>query len=268
VVLGKATATLDCSALDALAYRFAVCGREKMRISRENKAGARLIMKEHTKHDFEWAYVNNLPFPLTNREFLTRFLCFKAKTTSDLVIIFAPLPQSTRVDYGANLKVVRGETTGVFRVKPINDNTQCQVTLLQHAHFGGIVPMRVLVAKVPQAMSGVGEMRELFQRDDAIDKVERDEFAGVIERGQRQAVKDEGDAIIERTREKLVWPDGLKELVSPDKLVKMHKTKGSRIVTGRASTVSASATSFLAKGERKRLSHTRRRSKSPLSCSR
>jgi hypothetical protein len=86
-----------------------------------------LIFKEHTKHDFELAYVAKMPFPLTNREFLGRYLCFK-EPAGDLVLVMEALPDSTQVDYGANLKVVRAKTTGVVRFKSINDDTQCEGT--------------------------------------------------------------------------------------------------------------------------------------------
>jgi hypothetical protein len=75
---------------------------------------------------------------------------------------------------------VRAKTTGVIRFRPINDDTQCEVTLVQHGDAGGFVPERVVVAKIPQALGGVGEMRELFQRDDAIDGAKRGELAAII----------------------------------------------------------------------------------------
>jgi hypothetical protein len=180
VALGKAKATLDCNATQAFVYQFAACGREKMRIGWEEGDRARFIFKEHTKHDFEWVSVKMMPFPLTNREFLGRYVCFKDEPAGDLVLVFEALPDSTEVDYGANLKVVRGKSTGVYRFKPINDETQCEVTLVQHVDAGGFVPERVLVAKIPQALSGVAEMRELFQHDDEIDNAKRSELAATI----------------------------------------------------------------------------------------
>ena len=150
-----------------------------MRISEEEGDRARFIFKEHTTHDFEWAVVKKMPFPLTKREFLSRFLGFK-EPTGDLVVICEALPDSTKVDYGANLKVVRAKTTGVIRFRPINDDTQCEVTLVQHGDAGGFVPERVVVAKIPQALNGVAEMRELFQRDDAIDGAKTSELAAII----------------------------------------------------------------------------------------
>jgi hypothetical protein len=156
-----------------------VCGREKMRFSKEGGDRARFIFKERTKHDFEWALVKTMPFPLTNREFLGRFLSFK-EPTGDLVIVFEGLPDSMKVDYGANPKVVRGKSIGVIRFKPINHDTQCEVTLVQHMDTGGFVPERVMVTKTPQVLSGVGEMRELYQRADAIDGAKISELAAII----------------------------------------------------------------------------------------
>jgi hypothetical protein len=134
---------------------------------------------EHTKHDFEWANIKKMPFPLTNREFLARYLSFK-EPTGDLVLVFEALPDITKVDYGANLKVVRGKITGVVRFKSINDDTQCEVTLVQHMDAGGFLPERVVVAKIPQALRAVGGMRELFQRDDAIDGAKISKLAAII----------------------------------------------------------------------------------------
>ncbi|GMI53113.1 hypothetical protein TeGR_g14713 [Tetraparma gracilis] len=154
VVIGKAKATLDCSAKEAFAYQIAVCGREKMRIGMEEGDCARFIFKEHAKHDFEWAQIKKMPFPLTNREFLGRYLSFK-KPSGDLVLVFEALPDSTKVDYGANLKVVRGKITGVVRFKPIDEDSQCEVTLVQRGDAGGFVPERVSVAKIPQALGSI-----------------------------------------------------------------------------------------------------------------
>jgi hypothetical protein len=118
---------------------------------------------------------------------------------------------------------VRGKTTAVIRFRPINDNTQCEVTLVQHGDAGGFVPERVVVAKIPQALSGVAEMRELFQRDDAMDKVERDELAGIIER-KPQIYDDQENALMDRVQSKFsgLKDDSLEPLESPDLFVKMR----------------------------------------------
>jgi hypothetical protein len=222
-----------------LAYQSASCGREKKRISRELGDHAQLVLKEHTTHDFEWGVVKTMPFPLTKREFLARYLSFK-QPNGDLVLAFDALPSSTKVDYGANLKVVRAKTTGFVRFKPINDDTQCDVILIQHGDAGGFVPERVAVAKIPQALRGVADMRELFQRDDSIDDAARGELAAVIN-DRPQVYTDEELDILDFMTDTLgmLKEEKFKKLDSLDHLVNMHsiiKEEDSSVV-GRASTV-------------------------------
>ncbi|GMI35149.1 hypothetical protein TeGR_g2654, partial [Tetraparma gracilis] len=225
-VVGKAKAVIDCSAREALAYQFAACGREKMRILNENSQPATLILLEHTEHDFEWATVKTLPFPLTNREFLGRQLCYKDDVTGDFVLVCEPLPENVKVDYGANLKVVRGNSSSILRITSIKNDTQCEVNLVQCGDAGGFVPERVIVAKIPVALSGVVELRELFQRDAAVDEVECDAAMDVLEHDE-QVYDDEEDVFLVDVRTKL---GGLKEedsveLLSPDSRVKMYSVQ-------------------------------------------
>ncbi|GMI43573.1 hypothetical protein TeGR_g4439, partial [Tetraparma gracilis] len=237
VALGMARATLDCSAKEALANYFAVCGREHMRSSREEGNPAQFVFKQHTKHDFEWAYVVKMPFPLTNREFLGRYLSFK-EPTGDLVIAFEALPDSTKVDYGANLKVVRAESTGIVRFKSINDDTQCEVTLLQHGDAGGFVPERVAAAKIPQALGSVRNMRELFQRDDAIDGAQMSELAAIINTSEQPYLPDE-DSLVAKVGAKFASLPAFEKLDSPDHFVHMSVVfkEGSSSAILRASTI-------------------------------
>jgi hypothetical protein len=84
------------------------------------------------------------------------------------------------------------------------------------------------------------KVRELFQRDDEVDELERDELAGVIEQ-EPQVYDAEEEGIIERVRKKLggLKEEDFKELDSPDHLVKMDSVfkKGQHSVVLRASTV-------------------------------
>ncbi|GMI30122.1 hypothetical protein TeGR_g9758 [Tetraparma gracilis] len=237
IALGKAMATLDCSARDAFAYQFVVCGREKTRISGEEGDLARFIFKEHAKHDFEWASVKKMLFPLTNREFLGRYLSFK-EPTGDLVLVFEALPDSTKVDYGANLKVVRGKIISVMRFGPFNDDTQCEVTLVSHLDAGGFLPERVVVAKIPEALSGVSEMRELFQRDDAIDGAKRGELAAIINTSKQPYLPDE-NKLIKKVGARFASLPAFEKLDSPDHFVHMSSAlkEGSSSAILRASTI-------------------------------
>jgi hypothetical protein len=236
---GIAKAPHHGSAAEALAHQIAVCGREFTRAGREKGDPARLIVEERTKHDFEWAMIRKMSFPLTNREFLGRYLCFQ-EPSGDLVVVFEALPDSTKVDYGANLKVVRGKSTGITRFKSINNGTQCEVTLVNHLDAGGFIPERIAVAKIPLALGSVIKMRGKFQRDDAVDKMGRDELVSVIDR-EAQVYDEKEESVVEGAHKKLsvLKEEDFKELGSPDHLVKMQYIlkEGSSTGIGRATTV-------------------------------
>jgi hypothetical protein len=105
--------------------------------------------------------------------------------------------------------------------------------------MGGRIPVFVVNRNLHRPLADDKIMREMFQRDDEIDKVERDELAGAIE--QEQVYEEEEEAFIERVEDKLggLKEEDFKELDSPDHLVKMHvvfKAKASTAI-GRASTV-------------------------------
>ncbi|GMI22558.1 hypothetical protein TeGR_g10182 [Tetraparma gracilis] len=190
-------------------------------------------------HDIELVVVKKMPFPLTNREFLNRYLSFK-ELSGDLVLVFEALPDGTKVDYGANLKVVRAKSTGTFRFKPLNDDSQCEVTLVHHGHAGGFVPERVMVAKIPQALSAVSNMREHFQRDDAIDDAKRSELAEIINTSKQPYLPNEDKFIDEVSAKFASMGDAaFEKLDSPDHFVHMFSAfkEGSSTTIGRATTI-------------------------------
>jgi hypothetical protein len=87
---------------------------------------------------------------------------------------------------------------------------------------GGRVPAWVLNMKVVEALSGVEEIRQVFDRSDEVDKVERDELADVIE--HEQQVYDEGEeefiaSVVSKLSE--IKEEDFHELASPDHHVKM-----------------------------------------------
>ncbi|GMI24816.1 hypothetical protein TeGR_g13144, partial [Tetraparma gracilis] len=220
---GKAITNVDVSADRCLAYFWHHMAYESN--AEFEKSNGRLMKMQ-------------VDVPGSHSTFMVTYMCFQ-EPTGDLVLVCEALPDSTKVDYGANLKVVRAETTGVYRFKPTNDDTQCEVTLIQHGDAGGFVPERVVVAKIPQALSGVGVMRELFQRDDAIDCAKRGELAGII-KSNNEIYTDTEDAVVDRVRDQLgeIPDSSFEKIESPDHLVHMEGFhKGGKNGIPRASTV-------------------------------
>ncbi|GMI25113.1 hypothetical protein TrCOL_g11460, partial [Triparma columacea] len=74
---GRAKCITDCSAEEAAAWFFEYCSRERMVMSQEEGAPARLEMRKGGKgrvNEKLFATVKKLPFPLHKREFVLRFV--------------------------------------------------------------------------------------------------------------------------------------------------------------------------------------------------
>ncbi|GMI37358.1 hypothetical protein TeGR_g5104 [Tetraparma gracilis] len=218
LALGRAEAILDCSAEEACAWWFPYDGREASRAQRErgNKAG--FIVRENTAHDHLFASINTLPFPLTDREVVGRVVAAVDAAGNALIAC-----ESTAdvVDYGANFKTVPCYAKALARFERINDS-QCKVVQINFFEPGGNIPAWILNANVGDILLNTVKVRDVFQRDDEVDELERDELAGIIELEQ-QVYDDEEEQCIADVQNKLggLKEEDLKELDSPDHLVQM-----------------------------------------------
>ena len=169
IALGKASCTIDASALETLAFIFDFCGRERMRINvKEQGDPARLVLKHHTKHDMVIANLKKMPRPLHTREFVNRGICAQ-EMNGDLVFAFAPTDDT--VDYGMKSNAVRGLSRVFMRFTPVSAS-QCEVRLYQYLDAGGHVPSAIVNSKIPIALGALEETRALFQKDAEIDAAE------------------------------------------------------------------------------------------------
>jgi hypothetical protein len=148
-----------------------------MKFSQDRGDAARLIIKADSAHDFSWVVIVSMPFPLHKRELIGRQLCF-TDADGDLAIAFAPV--DLEPDYGVKTRAIRARTTGIVRFSPINDRTQCAVTLHQFGDIGGYVPASVFARQVGRTLAPVVDMREAFQRDDEIDTSEWSKMSETI----------------------------------------------------------------------------------------
>jgi len=211
-----------------------------VRISSEHGNPARLLLRANTPHDHLVATIKKMPFPLSNREFVNRIV-FATDINSDLLITFVPVDDV--IDYGMSTRTVRGVSRALVRFTPSGE-LQCKVTLIQYLDAGGVIPRRVVESKLPLALSVVVELRDQFQRDDEIDKLERDQLARVI-KDEQQVYSEDEDSLIQRVQDKLgaLKDEDFEMLESPDHLVKMGKIfiDGDRRVVIKASVTIDSA---------------------------
>ena len=166
-----------------------------MRMSGEEGNLARLVQRVNGPHDQVVATIKKMPFPLNNREFVARNLC-AADTNGDL--LFASVPVDDVVDYGMNMRTVRGVARALVRFTPLGES-QCKATHIQYLDAGGVIPARVIQRKIPLSLVPVGNLRDAFRRDDEIDKVERDGLARVM-REEQQVYSEDEDSLIQRVQ--------------------------------------------------------------------
>jgi hypothetical protein len=207
-----------------------------MRINDDEGNPARLTVREGANENVV-ATVKNMPRPFRRREFVAIQVCASDDSNDDL--LFAVESVDENVDYGTNFKAVRGMVRTFARLQSVTPST-CRLTVFQVVDVGGRIPAWVLNKKVAEALGGMEDIRQSFDRSDEIDKLALDELAGVIEHEQ-QVYDEKEKASITDMQKKLggLKEEDFKELDSPDHLVKMHsifKDKSSSAV-GRAITV-------------------------------
>jgi len=203
-----------------------------------------------------------MPFPLNNREFVTRTLC-AADANGSLLIIYAPV--NDVIDYGMSTRAVRGVSRALVRITPSRES-QCKVTYIQYLDAGGAVPTWVVELKIPLALSAVIELRDEFQRDDEIDAMEWDELARVMTE-EKQVYSEYEDSLIQRVQDKLrvIKEEDFEEFESLDHLVKMGTTvEGDGRMIIRASATIDSSIEECAAWDTHKLSHKNRKGSTHL----
>ena len=210
--------------------------RDNTRTSNEEGNPARLVVRESGCHDLVFATLKTMPFPLHTRDFVGRNLC-ATDTNGDCLLVAVPIDEA--IDYGMSIKTVRGVARVFLRFASTGES-QCDATFVQYLDAGGVVPTWVIRSKMPLALSGVGDLRDRFQRDDEIDKLAQDELASCI-RHSPQIHTAEEEVILNKVSVKLgmLELESFEELESPHRLVRTGKRliEGSSNNVGRATAV-------------------------------
>jgi len=240
VALGKAHATIDAGALPTLAIWMAFMNRGNAKKATEEGDPARLMLNDEDCHDNSFATIKAMPFPLQMREFVGRQLCV-TEANGDLLLAVVPIDDV--VDYGMKTWAVRGTSQCFLRLTSVGDKL-CEVTYYTRIDAGGHLPTWVINSKLPLSLSGIGDLREDFQRDDEVDALARAARTGTF--NSPQVYEPEEDEMIDRVRGKLgdIKTEDFEEIESPDFRVTMGRIfiPGETSGVGRASvTIDSSA---------------------------
>ena len=134
IATGRAEGIVDCAADEAAALFFHLCSNERMRIRYEEGDLAQLEVKGKNKrlvNERTFATVRKTPFPLTNREFVFKYVWRVSKAKSCVSV--GIWPTDDVVDYGRSVgKTIRGTVKGLFTATNIcgvgSGVNQCKVT--------------------------------------------------------------------------------------------------------------------------------------------
>jgi hypothetical protein len=235
--VGKAKTVVDSSAMNICGWVADYCSRERIRIGEEEGEKSRFIVERRSPHDFTAASLKHLPFPLRDREFVGRVICAFDDETQEFK--FFSQAVDIPIDHGLNARTVRGTSMILMKIKPINE-TQCDLTIVTRVDPGGIIPASLVNSKMSAMLNLANELRTTFQRDDEMDRNERDELVRVM-RDEEQTYSAEEIALEQRVRAKFasIREDQMEHLESPDDQTKMRKffVPGQSSIVGMATAV-------------------------------
>ena len=226
VATGKVSAIIDTSPAEYIASIWDHCGNLKMRLHKEEKHFARLVVDTISINEQVVATIKHVKRPLSDREFVVRLIWWMA----DVDTYFLALVDEGNmvVDYGSKLKrVVRGEVYGLHIVKSFGGKEggivrQCEVTSYQILGGGGYLPRFVVDSKLPKTLNFLLSARNMFSRDEEIDLEEREKLIEIMTTGN-EGYKTNERNIINGAVFKFgkLETESLKVVDSPDPLVMM-----------------------------------------------
>ena len=210
---------VDASASTAMAWLFTFDSSRRMQESLDKEELARLIAASRTNHDLTTAKIVHFPFPLKDREFVSRNVAAE-DANGDLIFAIVSVPDV--IDYGATFNTVRGDTRAFVRISPISPS-QCAVKLHQYATAGGWIPSRLVSGKMAPTLSLPFDVRQVFQRDDELDRMAREERARVMHEPQTYSVEE--NDVIRRVTDTIGGRNRMFCAVySPDRFVKVEQS--------------------------------------------
>ena len=128
--------------------------------------------------------------------------------------------------------MIRGESIGFVKLENIGEQ-QCELMFVTHTDARGHIPAAVIDRTIPRMLHSVFQIRETFNRDDEIDKIEREKVMGKMAFGETdddERYSAEEDGLLNRICGGIgsVSDDHFTELCSPDSRTMVSEGKSAR----------------------------------------
>ena len=95
------------------------------------------------------------------------------------------------IDIGKNKhrQLVRVESRGIVVIRN-RDERSSKLTWIHQLDVKGNIPVRIMNSQVPRSLRPVFQVREKFNRDDEVDKMEREKLVKIMRSGNQEEVYD------------------------------------------------------------------------------
>jgi len=189
----------------------------------------REIVKSIANNHLIISTMKDLPWPLRTRQFIWECSWIKQDDGS---YIYAWRPLTTDeyndnklIDIGKNKqrRLVRGESKGFAVIRNLDERSS-KLTWIQQGDQKGNIPKKIMEAQIPRTLRVTFQVREKFNRDNEVDKIEREKLMEIMRSSyQDEVYNNDETTIIESTRTRMtaVPNDSFRPLDSPDFQTKM-----------------------------------------------
>jgi len=224
---GRASATIDASAEKVVAWFWDYCSNERIATVRNFEKNPRELIKSVSDNHNIFSTVKTMPWPSRTRQFVFENTWMKREDGS-FVYAFRP-PQTDAYDDITHLDlakksrrmVIRGELWGFVTIKP-DGASSCTITYVKLIDLKGHTPPKIMDLQIPIGLKHVFQLRDKFNRDDEIDKIEQERLMAIMRNSDKEVYSLSEEQLIDSVQKmKNITEDLFQPLKSPDFRTKM-----------------------------------------------
>ena len=219
---GKAAAAVDANAEEVVAWFWDYCSNERMASAKNFEKNPRELIKAISDNHAVFNTMKSMPWPLHTRQFVFESTWTK-REDGGFVYAWRPPKADTHYDSSqpsmgkSKRKIVRGASRGFTVIMP-EGSSNCTIVHVQQADAGGHLPAKIMDLQIPKMLKPVIQVHNKFNRDDEIDKIEREGLVEIMRNSDQERYSSSERQLIDTVRKKMekVSEDLFKPLTSPD----------------------------------------------------
>ncbi|GMI58993.1 hypothetical protein ScalyP_jg11017 [Parmales sp. scaly parma] len=225
---GKAVSTIDSPAEEVLAWFWDSLSNDRLEATLDLKNNPNKIIGGNDSNNHRvFSSIKQMPYPLWPRLFVYESAWTKL-SDNEFVYVWRPVgaDKYKHDDLGVGASTVRAESRGYVTIKRLGDYS-CLVTYVQFVDLKVPFGAKYTKSLHHSSLSDIFSLRKTFNRDDEIDKIDRNKLVSAMihsNRGQHDEIyTDAENSVFKRVETKLgsIKESSFKSLASPDFRTKM-----------------------------------------------